>query len=154
MYTQQHDLSIGVLPPEVLCKFRKHEIVIIATLCELWNLHRINSPNDTIKCWPGEQYLADKAGVTKWTISRSIRRLIKMGIIQAFQRRTRIKIWRTNMYYIGRILLKAIKAHRHRAIVYVETRLRQGASNLSNFIKRIEKEETVDNFRGRKFAFY
>lgn len=152
MYTKQFDLSIGIIPTEILRQLRKHEIVIIDSLCDLWNLSRLNNPNDSTKCWPGEEYLAEKAGVTRWTVSRSIQRLKRFGLLQAWQRRRKNNTYRTNVYYLGPRMHKAVTVRIHRALEYVKSRLRAGATNKVNFYKTIKKEELVDNFRGRKLA--
>jgi hypothetical protein len=51
-------------------------------------------------CMPGRKYLAEKLGCSIRTISRSIARLRRLGILDAIQRRPVRGIWQTNLYKI------------------------------------------------------
>jgi hypothetical protein len=49
---------------------------------------------------PGRAYLSSKLGVSIRTISRSVARLKRLGILEAFQRRPVRGQWKTNLYKI------------------------------------------------------
>ena len=51
-------------------------------------------------CMPGRQYLSQKLGVSIRTVSRSIARLTRLGILDATQRRPIRGRWQTNLYKI------------------------------------------------------
>jgi hypothetical protein len=58
------------------------------------------SPSGARYCIPGRQYLAAKLGVCVRTVSRSIARLKRLGILDVTQRRPVRGIWKTNLYKI------------------------------------------------------
>jgi helix-turn-helix protein len=51
-------------------------------------------------CVPGRKYLAEKLGCSIRTISRSIARLTRLGVLAVTHRRPIRGIWQTNMYKI------------------------------------------------------
>jgi Helix-turn-helix domain len=51
-------------------------------------------------CMPGRKYLAEKLSCSIRTISRSIARLRRLGILDAIQRRPVRGLWQTNLYKI------------------------------------------------------
>jgi len=51
-------------------------------------------------CMPGRKYLSQKLGVSIRTVSRSIARLKRLGILDVIQRRPVRGIWKTNLYKI------------------------------------------------------
>lgn len=49
---------------------------------------------------PSRRYLAEKIGCSIRTVSRSVARLKRLGILEAVQRRPRRGVWRSNLYRI------------------------------------------------------
>lgn len=109
------------------------------------------SPSGARYCIPSRTYLAAKLGVCVRTVSRSVARLKRLGIIDAIQRRPVQGIWRTNLYKVkhwlgwrigqmGQLLRAKLPKAKHRGtpMAHIASRKREMKTSEPRFSPKTE----------------
>lgn len=144
LYSTQTDLSISIIPYDVLGRLRPQDIVVLGKILELINVDRSRNPGRTPRAWPGQKYLAKLAGVHRCTVSRSISRLRNKGLILGWQPRKPGGDWVTNRYYLSAKLIKWGVRAAARATKYTVDRVRTGAHKGLQIYNLLKKPLAVD----------
>ncbi len=133
-YSISHQMSIASIPPVLLGELRPHEIRLLNALFWFWRKDGKKNPHRAPKCWPSEQWLAEHARCSRFTVSRAVRKLRILGILTKFQIRTRGGTWRTNIYRMGSVLLAWLNRAISRGKDIHRNRLRGSATNKNHIL--------------------
>lgn len=87
-------------PQELWRQLRSIDAGLLDNLAFLCRLRRAESGTGAAYCTPGRAWLAQRLGVSVWTISRHTSRLKRLGALEKVQRRPKAGKWQTNLYVL------------------------------------------------------
>lgn len=109
--------KVSQVMPQIFTILRTHPLLrymsvrqtyILSRIIFLSLLHSANKRGGAVYCVPSEQYLARAVDCARETVSRNLRPLKEMKLLDVIQRRPVAGRWSTNLYRLGRLLWSLI----------------------------------------------
>jgi len=110
--------KVKAIMPEVFVILRTHPLLryisvrqtyLISRIVFLSLLHSTSDKSRAVYCIPSERYLAKAVDCTRETVSRNLKPLRKIGLLDIVQRRPHGGRWSTNLYRLGKLLWSMIQ---------------------------------------------
>lgn len=108
---------LNQIPKEIAIQLNGTDCKILEIIEHMCRIQSKKSPSKAWYCYPSEEWIANKLGRTRETISRSIQKLSKLDLIYVTHRRKFQGRWQTNLYRLGVELLKIL--HRYKEAVKI-----------------------------------
>ncbi len=101
-------ININYIPQKSLLKLNSREINILKNLLFIMQQSAKKGHGRDYACQASEKWLAKRCKTSIWQISRSIQKMVRLGIISAKQQITKYGQFKTNLYGLGKVLIEHI----------------------------------------------
>ena len=97
------------LPSNLRSELTASQFKIIYLILDLCQIRHKNYPGQSIYVMPSERWIAQKIGISREWVSKSLQKLQEVGLIIITRRRKERGVWRTNLYRLGHVLWRCLK---------------------------------------------
>jgi len=101
-------VSTDSLPVSIIQQLNGTDFKILRTLMGLFEHTRKKNKSGALWCNPGEKWLGRQVGRSIWTVSRSVQKLARMGLVGIQHRKSKDGTFLTNLYKVGHRVLRLI----------------------------------------------
>lgn len=161
-------ININLIPSSLLISLSGREVNILKKIFYIMQTHRKQSYGHTYQCQCSERWLAEQCHTTIWQISRSIQKLVRLGILKVRQRRSEGGEWLTNLYMLGkefwnhcvRILTSRKRRKNNRLqesaniSSFRETETQVSRQEVRDFIKELAKKTKNVEIRKKDMSYW